>query len=227
MLAGHLAKAKAKASPDAAAAAAVALGRIGNEELRRVNQQLVDALARQQELQEELKRLSETDPLTGLSNRRHLRAALDRELVRITRVFRPLTVLLLDVDRFKLINDGHGHAVGDEVLVELARRLRAVTREADSVGRWGGEEFCIALYDTDLAMSRRPAEAVLEAVRATPFPTRAGPISVTMSIGVASLSIDRFDVDELMSEADSALYVAKSLGRDRIVYGAETKTGSP
>ncbi len=196
-------------------------GRLGNEELRRVNAQLVEALARQQELQDELKRLSETDPLTGLSNRRHLRATLDRELIRITRMFRPLTILLLDVDRFKLVNDGHGHAVGDEVLVELARRLRAVTREADSVGRWGGEEFCIALHDTDLLMSRRPAEAVLEAVRATPFATRAGPVSVTVSIGVASLSIDRFDVDELMSEADSALYLAKSRGRNRIVYSGE------
>jgi diguanylate cyclase (GGDEF)-like protein len=200
------------------------LQRQSNEQLRRVNQQLVEALARQNELQQELIHLSQTDPLTGLSNRRHLREQLEHELTRITRHFRPLTVILLDIDRFKRINDQHGHATGDEVLVEFARRLREVTRAADSVARWGGEEFCVALFDTDLLASKRPAEAILRTIRDVPFETRAGPMTVTVSMGVATLCAERFDVDGLISDADAALYLAKSGGRDRVVYARSPET---
>jgi diguanylate cyclase (GGDEF)-like protein len=191
-----------------------------SDELHQVNDELRAALARQRELQAELLRVSQTDPLTRLSNRRHMRELLDREVHRLTRRFRPMSLLLIDVDHFKKVNDLYGHDVGDEVLVELATRLRSAVRAIDPVGRWGGEEFCVAVFETDVGAAIIPAEHVRARIAQAPFRTRVGDLSLTVSVGVAALAQHSLDVDEALRRADQALYKAKARGRNCVVAAA-------
>ncbi len=188
-----------------------------SDELHQVNHELRAALARQRELQAELLRVSQTDPLTDLSNRRHMRELLDREVQRLSRRYRPLSLLLIDVDHFKTVNDRYGHDVGDEVLVELGARLRSSVRTIDPVARWGGEEFCVALFETDVGAALIPAEHVRACIAEAPFRTRVGDLSLTVSVGVASLAPQSLDIDEALRRADQALYAAKAAGRNCVV----------
>ena len=155
-----------------------------------------------------------TDVLTGLANRRRLDEELRRLLAQALRYDQSLSVVLVDLDHFKDVNDGHGHQVGDQLLVEVAGGLAAAVRDADVVGRWGGEEFLLLAPHTDqqaaLALAERCREAVARAS------TEAGDVAVTASFGVASLGPDD-TVRSLMRRADLALYIAKSEGRDRVV----------
>jgi two-component system, cell cycle response regulator len=171
-------------------------------------------------LHEEARRLSVTDPLTGAGNVRMLSTTLSREVERATRFDRPLTVLMLDLDHFKQVNDTFGHAFGDVVLRDFARRLRVCLREVDMVARYGGEEFAIVLPETDLDGGCRAADRVLEAVRAEPFRMGSRSRDVTVSIGVASFPAHGRSAAELMRSADAALYAAKSAGRDRWIVAA-------
>ena len=188
-----------------------------SDELHQVNHELRAALARQRELQAELLRVSQTDPLTRLSNRRHMRELLEREVHRLSRRYRPLSLLLIDVDHFKTVNDRYGHDVGDEVLVELGARLRSSVRTIDPVARWGGEEFCVALFETDIGPALIPAEHVRARVSEAPFRTRVGDVLLTVSVGVASLAPPSLDIDEALRRADQALYAAKGRGRNCVV----------
>ena len=188
-----------------------------NAELAAVNAALVAALAQQRALQAELERLASTDPLTGLANRRFANELGERDIARCRRSSRPLAVLLADLDHFKDINDRHGHAVGDEVLVEMAARLRRNVRTVDLVARWGGEEFCLLLVDTDVAGALVVAARLRAAVGPAPVETSAGPITVTLSQGVAGLRGDGEGLAGLLARADAAMYEAKHLGRDRFV----------
>ena len=174
-------------------------------------------MRQQQALQAELERLARTDPLTGLFNRRHMDALGDREIERSRRSRAPLAVMLADVDHFKRINDRYGHAVGDEVLVEMAARLQANVRGGDLVARWGGEEFCVLLADTDDQGARLAAERVRRAIAQRPFETSAGPLKVTLSLGVVALDDGPARLSSLLRQADAALYTAKSAGRNRVV----------
>ena len=155
-----------------------------------------------------------TDVLTGLANRRRLDEELRRLLAQALRYDQSLSVVLVDLDHFKDVNDGHGHQVGDQLLVEVAGGLAAAVRDADVVGRWGGEEFLLLAPHTDqpaaLALAERCREAVARAS------TEAVDVAVTASFGVASLGPDD-TVRSLMRRADLALYIAKSEGRDRVV----------
>lgn len=165
--------------------------------------------------------LAAIDPLTGLYNRRYAMPRLQR-LLRTARGNRqPLAVLALDLDRFKLINDTLGHAAGDNVLVEVARRLAETVRPRDLVARSGGEEFWIALPETDAARARQVAQALREQIRANPIPMteRGAPVRVTISIGVAVAEPQDGDgetLDGLLDRADRALYAAKADGRDQV-----------
>lgn len=164
-----------------------------------------------------------TDTLTGIANRRRLTDELDRLIANARRHGRPLSVVFIDIDRFKRVNDTYGHDVGDEVLIELARRLEGAVREGDLVGRWGGEEFLAIAPESDLVQAEQVAQRCWERVRGTDFAT-AG--AVTASFGVAALS-DGDDRWTLLRRADTALYTAKSQGRDRVVaiddaHGAST-----
>jgi two-component system cell cycle response regulator len=175
-------------------------------------------------LHQEAQRLSLTDPLTGLWNYRYLTIGLGHEIERATRFGRPLAALMLDLDRFKSINDKYGHQVGDAVLIELAGRMRAEVREVDTVSRYGGEEFVIVLPETDAIGAARLAARLGTVIRSTPFCLDLGPnghavdprtgLQVTASIGVAVFPEHGMTPSRLLRSADDALYAAKDAGRD-------------
>ena len=166
-------------------------------------------------LHQEAQRLSVTDGLTGLGNYRFFQQTIAREVDRAARFARPLAVLMLDLDRFKLVNDEHGHQVGDTVLVQVADRVRAEVREVDVVARYGGEEFVVVLPETDLEGAGHLAERIRESVRAQPMHTSSGDLELTVSIGVAVYPTDGDAPAALVRAADRALYAAKAAGRDR------------
>ena len=172
---------------------------------------------------EEAQRLSLTDPLTGLWNYRCLRESMRREVERASRFGRMLAVLVLDLDHFKEVNDTYGHAAGDAVLGEFARRIRIGLREVDVAFRQGGEEFVVLLPETDAYGGIIVAERLGAAVRDRPVSIEArGSIPVTVSIGVAVFPQHGKTVQEVLQAADDALYAAKNGGRDtyRLADGA-------
>ncbi|MEJ5080871.1 MULTISPECIES: PleD family two-component system response regulator [unclassified Ochrobactrum] len=164
-----------------------------------------------------------TDSLTGLHNRRYLDTHLPVLLSRATGRERPLTVIMIDFDHFKRVNDQYGHDGGDDVLREFATRLRTKIRGMDVMCRYGGEEFAIVLPDTDLASAAAVAERIRDAVSEEPFLLAGGKhqIAMTISIGIASLRLMGGDtVEALFARTDAALYEAKKKGRNRIVLSA-------
>ncbi|MDP8909251.1 MAG: diguanylate cyclase [Chloroflexota bacterium] len=168
------------------------------------------------QLHQEAQRLSTTDPLTGLWNFRYLAMSLAREIERASRFDRPLAVLMLDLDRFKQVNDVYGHACGDAVLRELAHRVSEQVREVDTFARYGGEEFVVVLPETTIQGATQLAERICNAVRREPFMQDSEePLHVTLSVGVAAFPTHGSSAATLMRAADKALYVAKNEGRDR------------
>jgi two-component system, cell cycle response regulator len=182
--------------------------------VRALADQLGTAIANVQ-AHEETIRLSVTDALTGVGNVRQLSGTLSREIAGAARFNRPLTVLMLDLDHFKQVNDTLGHAFGDVVLREFAHRLLTVFRGMDTVARYGGEEFAVVLPETDLDGGCHAAERVMEVVRAEPFQHGELCWPVTVSIGVAAYPGHGRSGAELLQAADAALYTAKNEGRDR------------
>ena len=169
---------------------------------------------------EEAQRLSLTDPLTGLWNYRCLQESLRREVERASRFGRMLTVLVLDLDHFKEVNDTYGHAAGDTVLGEFARRIRIGLREVDVAFRQGGEEFVVLLPETDAYGGAIVAERLGAAVRDLPVPIegrrpgRDDEISISVSIGIAVYPEHGNTAQQVLDAADDALYAAKNAGRD-------------
>jgi two-component system, cell cycle response regulator len=162
-----------------------------------------------------------TDGLTGLHNRRYLETHLDIMFERSVSRGRPLSYLIADIDKFKSINDGFGHDGGDDVLREFANLLRRQVRGADLVSRYGGEEFVVAMPDTDAELAARVAERVRAAVAEKAFELPNGrKIPVTVSVGVATLQGRSDSVASLAKRADTALYEAKAAGRNRVVQKA-------
>ena len=169
----------------------------------------------------EIMQLAMTDSLTRIPNRRALMERAEQVLAR--RSGAPLALLMIDVDHFKLINDNHGHPAGDEVLRNVADALSERLRVQDLLGRYGGEEFCAVLPDTDSAGALKLAESLRESIAATPFDTEKGRLPVTVSIGI-SLCPEHATraLSDVLNEADAALYTAKQAGRNRVVcYGCE------
>jgi two-component system, cell cycle response regulator len=190
-------------------------------------------------LHDEARRLSHTDPLTGLYNVRHLRELLGREVNRSVRFGHPLCVMALDLDRFKGVNDAYGHAAGDAVLQEFARRLGTQIRGVDLAFRTGGEEFVLLLPETDglggITLARRLGAVIRDTPMTVPVALRAvaGPpvfdprfldLTVTVSIGVAVFPEHGADGPTVWAAADEALYAAKSAGRNtyRLAVGPAT-----
>jgi diguanylate cyclase (GGDEF)-like protein len=168
-------------------------------------------------LVEEAQRAATTDPLTGIMNRRALLPALDVEQSRSERHGYPMSLLMLDVDHFKSINDEHGHAMGDQVLDALGRLLAKHARKTDIVGRWGGEEFLVVLSGANEAGARIAAERIRVAVEGiTVLDEKSQRMRVTVSIGIACLEVND-TVDTLLARADHAMYQAKASGRNRVV----------
>lgn len=163
-----------------------------------------------------LRRLANTDSLTGLYNRRHFFELAEHEFERAQRYDRPLSVIILDVDEFKQVNDTHGHIAGDRVLQVLAKLCQANLREADLLGRYGGEEFVALLPESDLVVARRVVERLRQQVAHTAVDIDEGVVSITISVGVAARDESCPDVETLLDCADRALYAAKHAGRNRV-----------
>ena len=157
------------------------------------------------------------DDVTGVYNARYLFTALDHEIRRAERYGSQLALLFLDVDRFKLVNDQHGHLVGSRTLRRLAEVLGGCIRQVDTLARYGGDEFTILLVDTDLEAGLAIGERIRAAVAGARFETRPGkePLSITVSVGVAAFPMHGTSPETLLDVADKAMYRAKSLGRDR------------
>jgi len=169
-------------------------------------------------LQEQLDRLSRTDELTELFNRRHGTQRLDEEIFRSQRYERGLAVCLMDIDHFKKVNDTHGHQAGDDVLVEVARRLAEMSRESDCVIRWGGEEFLVLFPETDMDKAASIVERFRKELGGTPVRVLelGFQLDITVSGGVAVLEAGD-TAESLVARADSALYKAKESGRNRLL----------
>jgi diguanylate cyclase (GGDEF)-like protein len=164
-----------------------------------------------------LKKLSITDGLTELFNHRHVHELLRDEFERSRRSQEPIAVVMIDLDRFKAVNDTYGHPTGDVVLFETARILKETAREIDMVGRYGGEEFIGILPNTDEEEGARFAERVRTAVEAHVFRDEETELRMTCSSGVASFPVEGVDSpEELLKNADAALYLAKESGRNRV-----------
>jgi diguanylate cyclase (GGDEF)-like protein len=164
---------------------------------------------------EVLRRLATTDPLTGAFNRRHFMELMNREQRRADRYNTIYSILMIDIDHFKEINDSFGHQMGDEAIRAMADACRRATRPTDLVARYGGEEFIITLTHTDQAGAVRVAERLREAVYLIALPTEKGALSFTISVGISTY-VKKIAVDKLIGRADQALYKAKQAGRNRV-----------
>ena len=163
-------------------------------------------------MEAELERLATHDPLTGIYNRAKLYQLLEQVLSENRRYATPFSVIMLDIDHFKAINDAHGHTLGDAILLELTQRIGGALRETDALGRWGGEEFLILTPHTGAGAAGELAERLRGLVADTPFP---GAGSVTISLGTATIEPGE-SVEQLEERADRALYAAKEAGRNRV-----------
>jgi diguanylate cyclase len=163
----------------------------------------------------ELARLSRTDPATQAPNRPHFEAVASRELARYRRYGRSASILLVDVDHFKTINDRYGHGMGDVVLKRIAWLLRESVREVDLPARYGGDEFAVLLMDSDAGHALATAERILQQARELTFAAEPG-LACSLSIGVAALSRDFSTLEQWVHAADAALYRAKAAGRNRV-----------
>jgi diguanylate cyclase (GGDEF)-like protein len=168
-----------------------------------------------------------TDFLTGWHNRRYLQQRLKEELARAQRHAGSMACLMIDIDRFKGINDGYGHLAGDNALKEVAHRVEAQIRSMDTAARFGGDELAILLPEASAAEALKLAERIREVIAATPFSlTDQVERSLTVSVGVSTVSPGRHEADlkavadRLIADADAALYRAKALGRNRVQVGA-------
>jgi diguanylate cyclase (GGDEF)-like protein len=170
-----------------------------------------------------MKETAETDGLTGLRNRRAFDAAVLLETSRYDRYARPLSLLLLDLDHFKAVNDTHGHEAGDEVLRRVADIVKTCVRDVDTAARFGGEELAILLPETPLAAAREVAERIRLTIASTPVQWAQVSIRVTVSIGMAAVPESVATVAGLLTQADEALYNAKKQGRNRVISGSASK----
>jgi two-component system, cell cycle response regulator len=163
-----------------------------------------------------------TDALTGLHNRRYMESHLATLVEQAVARSRPLSILILDIDFFKAINDNHGHSAGDEVLKEFSRRLKKAVRGIDLACRYGGEEFVVVMPDTEIKMATMVAERLRRRIAADPFPINQGArtVQATISIGIAALRSGEDKPAEIVKRADQALYRAKREGRNRVAAGA-------
>lgn len=181
------------------------------------NVELVQEIEERTRIQAELERLITMDPLTGLFNRRHFFELTQREMERCRRYHRPVSIIMVDIDEFKKVNDAYGHLVGDRVLVEAARRIQKALRRVDQACRYGGEEFAILLPETNQIQAGMVAERLRQTIGKQPAIASDLNITITVSVGVASYEKEgTLSVDTLLDQADQAMYLAKQSGRNRV-----------
>ncbi|WP_244276380.1 GGDEF domain-containing protein [Methylobacterium indicum] len=182
-------------------------------DLQSLNVALSGEIETSARLEAELRRLADTDPLTGALARRRFLEVCTRDWPR--RADQSACLLMLDIDRFKLVNDSHGHAAGDAALIAFVAACRSALRSLDTIGRLGGEEFAVLLVGTAMADGTAVAERIRTAVADMPVATEGGPIGITVSIGLAAAGPGE-TLPAAMRRADAALYAAKHGGRNRV-----------
>lgn len=195
-----------------------------NDMAARIEFAYVDLTRRVEEATEEIRRekdalgyMARTDPLTGLKNRRAFDDEVQLEIRRALRHGSPLTLVMIDIDNFKMINDHYGHQFGDLVLIHFSRLLSELIRDIDVPGRWGGEEFVVLMPDTALEAARQVAERIRQSFEAAPLQSAGQLCVATASFGVAQLDHQQPSLDALLAKADAALYRAKGGGRNQVV----------
>ena len=200
-----------------------------NDHYERLTQQLQqllqekETLTRQlQEANIKLRRLASTDPLTGVANRRRFTEAMEETVAAAKEAGSMISLVMLDIDHFKKVNDTWGHAVGDDVLKDVTKRLESNIRPQDLVGRLGGEEFAILLPDTNETVGKIVAERLRAAMERHPSRTSGGPVPFTASFGGVSVAYDSDDAkpDRLLAIADEGLYKSKNEGRNRVTWSS-------
>lgn len=174
---------------------------------------------------ESAERQAATDSLTRLWNRGAIEELISREIARARREDEPFSIAMLDIDHFKDVNDRHGHLVGDEVLKHVAERIRKSSRPYDAAGRFGGEEFLLALINTNTSEAMDIAERICSYFRSQPVALDKTSLDITVSIGVATLQPED-DPDDLINRADQQLYLAKDRGRDCVLAADQTSEQS-
>ncbi|MGB3211810.1 MAG: GGDEF domain-containing protein [Desulforhopalus sp.] len=195
--------------------------RLGIEEKNRNLEEEKDRLRfeinNRERLEKELRRLASTDPLTGAANRRHFMEMVGREFDRFRRHRHGMALAMMDIDHFKMVNDTHGHPVGDEVLQLLVKKSHTFLRTSDLIGRLGGEEFGVLLVETNLEGANLVAERLCRKISKVRLSVDGGEVAITVSIGIANVSEDDESLESIMKRADKALYLAKARGRNRVV----------
>jgi diguanylate cyclase (GGDEF)-like protein len=167
---------------------------------------------------QKLERLAATDPLTGVANRRQFIEQVEAEIARAKRDGAPFSLLALDIDHFKTINDSHGHQVGDDILRGFVQKCLDAIRPYDGVARVGGEEFMVLLPQTALTVGQSIGERIREAIAGSAFAVQSGQaIPLTVSIGVSQFGRDGDTIDDILRAADERLYRAKHQGRNRVI----------
>ena len=193
----------------------------------RAGKRIVDLQKELLETNKRLERLSITDGLTNLYNHRYFQDELGRAFEESARYGRPLSLAIADLDFFKKVNDGYGHAVGDEVLKVVSRMFQESSRSTDLVARYGGEEFAIMMPETDGHSAITFAEKLRSLVQSTPIRTQAGELRLTVSIGVATVPHPQIHAaKELIIAADNALYRAKHAGRNQVQADEEVRAAA-
>lgn len=192
-----------------------------NNDLHNLQRELAKKNAELERLYAEVQRLAVTDTLTGLLNRRGAFDLAARDMERARRFAEPLCGLMFDLDHFKSFNDTYGHAVGDEVLQEVAVRCKSELRQIDTIGRYGGEEFAVFLPGTNIEGAAVISERLRAAINSEPFITSKGPLTVSISLGAAFATDETRTPEELLGVADTALYKAKESGRNCVCIAGQ------
>ena len=187
------------------------------QDLKEINERMRIAINERIRAQKALEEAAMTDPLTGVLNRRGMMTHLQHQVARNKRNHVPFTILMVDLDHFKSVNDAHGHETGDLVLRKTATRLTSSIRGQDIVSRWGGEEFLILLPETAAEGGSIVAEKIRQRIADEPFLWDGKTLSLTVSIGVAAFEKST-SIDECIRRADVSLYNAKRAGRNRVEY---------
>ncbi len=191
----------------------------------RAHEKLAKTIHELEESKRFLKEQANTDPLTRLANRRNFFQAASRDMAQMQRQNEHFSLIMIDIDHFKKINDTYGHQTGDYILVELSKVLSSAVREVDTLARIGGEEFVVASPHTNRLAAIVLSERLRKSAESTEFVFEGNNIPVTISLGIATMTKGGDDIDKLLAVADSRLYIAKQKGRNRICASDKTERG--